>query len=1245
MTRRKKCLYACLFAALLCLGGLTLLICTPSGLHLLLNGAARWVPGLQLGTITGGWRNLAITDIGWRSAGVDLTVARLHFSLRPRCLTSASLCVEDLTLSGVNLQIDSSKTATSPHNENSTQKALNSPVPITLRHLNLDNLQINIDGTSLSLARLSTGADWQNSTLSLLPTHIDTLLITLPTATNRVNRSAASQQRPLGERLQTLFSQPLLAPTTPIFFPLTIHLPQITGQQIRVVASQATLIKQIKIRGDILPERLQLAALEMDSDRGTLRANVDLALTGAWPLTANIHGTLQAAGKAIETVNIAVRGALQQQTTLDMRLAGRITAQLRASAQLATAGLPFDLTLSSPRLQWPLSGTADYQSSEVSMRIKGKATDYRLAMQGKIQAKQRPVTELRLNGTGTAQQFTLDALRLLAPTGEARLTGTVDWRQALTWQSALTLNQFDTGVLYAALPTRLNGSIAATGHIGDNGWQIALPQLNVTGNIQQHAVNLTGSITGNSRYQWDIAALKLLLGTNRLEANGKIADNIDLHIALDAPRLQGIWPGLAGRAKGTVAARGTLHKPQLQANLTAQQLRWQQIHIGGLALLSAIQADKQIQGNAALNIEQLQWAPGKTAALKLTLAGSEQQHQLALQLSGEPIAGTLRLNGRFDRQTQHWSGDLSTTPFSSPLGQWQLTRNIALDYHHPQQRITLSPHCWQNSGLRLCLPEPAVIGPSGQIRLALERFDTAILAPLLPAETRLRGVLTGNTRLQWHAQGGIPQGQLSLTSSDLALQQYMQGIWLPLQLSQLNINAALNHNQVQLSWLIRLLDAGQSTGKVQINDAANKRQLQGNLVLSRLSLKLLAPLLAQGEAVDGEVNAQLRLAGNLARPQLFGNLDLERAGIRSQSLPITVTAAQLGIQFQGTRSVLNGNIATSQGTLTLSGGADWRQVDHWRANVRAQGERIRVALPPEIKMDISPDLSIEATPVALNLQGKADIPWARINIEKVPQSATGVSADETLLDRHLQPIKQQKAAIPINSDFVIRLGNDVRLNAFDLKTQLTGQVNVTQDKLGLGLHGQINMVKGRFHAWGQDLLVRKGELQFSGPPEQPYINMEAIRNPTATEDRVIAGVRVTGLVDEPKTEIFSNPALSQQEALSYLLRGQKLEEGDNNNALTSALLGLGIAQSGQFVDKIGKIFGVSNLALDTAGVGNSQQIQVSGYVLPGLQVKYGVGLFDSLATLTLRYRVVPKLYLEAASGANQALDLLYQFEF
>lgn len=224
-------------------------------------------------------------------------------------------------------------------------------------------------------------------------------------------------------------------------------------------------------------------------------------------------------------------------------------------------------------------------------------------------------------------------------------------------------------------------------------------------------------------------------------------------------------------------------------------------------------------------------------------------------------------------------------------------------------------------------------------------------------------------------------------------------------------------------------------------------------------------------------------------------------------------------------------------------------------------------------------------PQLFSLNGKVDIPWARITVQELPESAVGVSSDEVMLDDQLKPIQPKTASIPINSNLMIHVGNDVRLDAFGLKARLKGDLKVVQDKKGLGLNGQIDIPSGRFHAYGQDLIVRKGQLMFSGPPDQPLLNIEAIRNPESTEDDVTAGVRVTGLADAPKLEVFSDPAKSQQEALSYLLRGQGLSSsGADGNAMTSMLIGMGVAQSGQLVGKIGEAFGVSNLALDTQGL-------------------------------------------------------------
>lgn len=469
---------------------------------------------------------------------------------------------------------------------------------------------------------------------------------------------------------------------------------------------------------------------------------------------------------------------------------------------------------------------------------------------------------------------------------------------------------------------------------------------------------------------------------------------------------------------------------------------------------------------------------------------------------------------------------------------------------------------------------------------------------------------------------------------------------MPIAFNTLTLDAQARGNRAELNWLMSLANNGSLSGKVQVSDPQGARGLSGQVSINNVSLALLQPVLQKKEQAEGMLNADLKLAGTAQSPRILGRLALDRLRLNTQWTPVVVKEGQLVMNFNGTSSDLNGTIQTEKGSLALGGSADWRRPEALRAAITAKGDRIRISMPPTVSLDVSPDIVFEATPSLLTLNGSVSIPWARIVVEEVPATATGVSSDEVMLDNSRQPIQTKTASIPINSNLTIHIGNNVAINAFGLKARLQGDLKVAQDKKGLGLNGQVNIPSGQFRAYGQDLIIRKGVIQFAGPADQPLLNLEAIRNPESTENDVTAGVRVTGLASEPKVEIFSDPAMSQQAALSYLLRGQGLDSGGgDSDMMTSMLIGMGVAKSGKLVGQIGEAFGVKNLSLDTQGVGDSSSVVVSGYIMPGLQVKYGVGIFDSLATLTLRYRLMPRLYLEAVSGIDQALDVLYQFEF
>lgn len=237
----------------------------------------------------------------------------------------------------------------------------------------------------------------------------------------------------------------------------------------------------------------------------------------------------------------------------------------------------------------------------------------------------------------------------------------------------------------------------------------------------------------------------------------------------------------------------------------------------------------------------------------------------------------------------------------------------------------------------------------------------------------------------------------------------------------------------------------------------------------------------------------------------------------------------------------------------------------------------------------------------------------------------------------------REAGMVLDVRLDLHLGPDMLLDTAGLEAGLAGTLQVRQENGPVQLFGEVSLVDGRFRAYGQDLLIRQGQLLFSGPPTQPLLDFEAIRNPNVTADDVIAGLRVSGFAAEPRLALFSEPAMDEAWALSYLLRGRAPQDGDTDGALTSALIGLTLGQTGGVVGSIGQAFGVDDLALETTGVGDESQVVVSGHLTEDLRVSYGVGIFSPIAELTLRYTLWRDLYLQAVSGAAQAVDLIYSF--
>jgi translocation and assembly module TamB len=135
---------------------------------------------------------------------------------------------------------------------------------------------------------------------------------------------------------------------------------------------------------------------------------------------------------------------------------------------------------------------------------------------------------------------------------------------------------------------------------------------------------------------------------------------------------------------------------------------------------------------------------------------------------------------------------------------------------------------------------------------------------------------------------------------------------------------------------------------------------------------------------------------------------------------------------------------------------------------------------------------------------------------------------------------------------------------------------------------------------------------------------------------VTAGLRIRGSAKTPELTVYSDPPMSQANALSYLVAGKPIDEigaGDSDaSAMQTAARSLGVAGGGLLAKTLGKRLGVDELSVKDDEMLGGSALTVGQYLSPRLFLSYGVGLFEPGDVITLRYKLSDELAVQTQRG-------------
>ncbi|WPP02192.1 translocation/assembly module TamB domain-containing protein [Pseudomonas sp. HR96] len=1197
---------------------------------------SRWllarVPGVQVeqfsGQLAGSW---SATRLTWQQGADRVQVQAPALAWTPACLLRGALCIERLHADKVELSFPAS--AAPAGTEPTRLPALKLPVAIELGELQLGSLWL--DGSQL-LENARLAAHWRGSELRIDSAHVQhgdlqldlsgtlqpngdwplqaSAQLQLPAVDGRSWQLALQAQGPLQGALQ-LSGQS------------SGYLDGKLVGQVQALAEH--LPAQLRISADAfkasagLPDTLTLEQLVLDANGdllqgyridGTAQLPAQVSLQHKGPISLALHGRADAQKARID--------ALQLLAADDQRLelSGLIDWQqgLLANAKLHWQDFPWERLYPQP------------QPVPVKLRRFDAEIDYRDGnylgnLNGDLDGPAGAFSVLT-PFSGNLQQLFLPQLEVTAGKGKASGRLALQFADAIKWDTALELANIDPAYWLAELPGNLGGTLNSTGQLHDGQLDLDLGA-DIKGRLRGQPALLQAQVKGTGQ-RWEVSALQARLGDNRIQGTGRLEQKLAAHLDIDLPRLGQLWPGLQGQLKGQWDAAGSLQAPQGQLQLRGQQLAMSTARLQTLTLSAAVDARQ----HGSLDLTATGLHSGDTDLGTLTAKGGGDLRQQALQLGlqGPLLKLALALDGGLAQND--WRGRLVSGQVQSGGQNWQLQAPARLE-RLANGTINFGAHCWRSGPASLC-GEDQRLAPEPRLRYHLKDFPLDSLRPWLPRDLAWQGSLNADLAVDLPASG--PKGRIVVDASGGSLRIRDQRQWLDFPYQALNLTSQLSPQRVDTELIFAGGKLGNLRVSTRINPLANGKPISGEFNLSGLDISVARPFVPQVEKLAGHLDGHGQLAGTLLAPQVNGTLTLSGAELSGGDLPTPLQDLRINAAISGEHLQLDGGWkAGDSGQGSLGGQVDWAR--GLAAQLWLKGTRLPVTVEPYATLEAQPDLKIELADNRLAVSGKVSVPKGAITVRQLPPTTVKLS-DDTVIVGAQAPAAEKPMAIAMDIDVVV--GEDkLSFNGFGLTANLAGRVHIGDN---LDTRGELNLNDGRYRAYGQRLTIRRARLLFAGPIDQPYLDIEAIRQ----VDDVIAGIRLSGSAEEPTSTVFAEPAMDQQEALSYLVLGRPLStSGEDNNMLAQAALALGLAGSSSTAGKLASDLGIKDFQLDTQGSGNTTSVVASGNLTDKLILRYGVGVFEPANTIALRYLLSKKVYVEAASGVASSLDIFYKRDF
>ncbi|MGP8476212.1 translocation/assembly module TamB domain-containing protein [Burkholderia sp. PR2] len=436
--------------------------------------------------------------------------------------------------------------------------------------------------------------------------------------------------------------------------------------------------------------------------------------------------------------------------------------------------------------------------------------------------------------------------------------------------------------------------------------------------------------------------------------------------------------------------------------------------------------------------------------------------------------------------------------------------------------------------------------------------------------------------------------------------------------------------------------------------------LAGRIDADIPSLKATGNLFGPSYLLGGRAALKLTVAGTPVKPNVSGMLtgdDLSATlvdqGVQLKDGIVRVKLAENLVEFQQVEFHGGDGTLRAIGRVRLDG-----EASDLTASIVA--DKLELFAAPDRKLSLSGKATVanDGPRGALSIDGKFVVDRALFDL---PEDAAPHLSDDVVVVRPdgtvrgetptgtavAKPQKVEDKPAPSlapRANIDIGLGNNFRFKGHGADLGLRGTITVmSAPGVPLRAIGNVRVTEGStYTSFGRKLAVENGFFTFNGPVSNPGVNILAMRR----NQEVEAGVQVTGTIQALTVKLVSEPNVTDNEKLSWLLFGHGTDQGNNvgqQGTMTAALALLGSVTG----KRVAQTFGLDEFSIGRSDVGltDPQVIQVSKAINERFVLGFEQGLQSASNAFKATINLTRFWSVSAYGGTFQGVDLNYTRRF